>query len=336
MTAGFFNNAPVIPLNQKPALFIRQGSDSPFSAAAVALLDAFKSKKIPDAVAKPFLSHLLQNFPKYEVTQSYLTPDERIKSILSMNRMSELVQATAFSLKLLAIDEMIRYPLRYQDLWQQFDANTSVEEIRSSVLPPQSLRALSGALGIDVNLLYLNVQRSLPDTVCWQGASTLKHRLSITLQVQDKICFPKVTHAADFSYVGQLSVKHIPEIQPSNDSLAQVINDIHVGRMAWNKDRMQHEKVMQTMMEAGELEKNVLLDLYIRFYPTGRDAGVPADEVQKLPIDPYKAEVPNNICSLVVAQLASWLASHRIDHNAFYAALEALEVTPVSAHRKTQ
>lgn len=335
MAGGFFNNAPVIPLKHKPALFIRQGSDSPFTAAAVALLDVFKSKKIPDTVAKPFLSQLLQNFPKYKVDQPFLTADERIKSILNLHRMGELVQATAFSLTQLAIDEMLKHPLRYQEVWQQFDTNTAIDQVRRSELPPESLRALSG-LGIDINLLYLNAQRTLPDTVCWQGTSALKHRLSITLQIQDKTCFPRVTHATDFSYVGHLPVKLTPEIQQSNETIAQVMADINAQRMAWNKERLQHEKVMHTMMDAGELDKNALLDLYVTFYPVERDAGMPADTVQKLPIEPQKTDATNNLCSLMVRQLSTWLASQRIDQHAFYAALEALETTPISSQRKTQ
>lgn len=321
----FFNT---IAAPQESAVhYIHIGGEQ-FHAAAVALIDHLRYALMPANSLKKLLDGFFTHFPQYKPTQAYLTPAQRMATLLSNPRKSELVECMAYTLRQLAVNELLAHPLNYPDVFANFTDKTSINSLRdlTTVLATEALDALAQALDIAIALSFKERNKPLRRCEIFNKECTTQ----LTLQVQAGIYYPQVRNKADFVYVGQLAINPPkPVICADEGSLASLMAVIDEYKKELAHDYAHMHKTLMCMNAAGELPKSKLINLYISFLP--KDSGALRCErliaeldatLDKNKLTLASADAESEFIHSITSALAGWLCTKQIDEEQFFARME--------------
>lgn len=321
----FFNT---IAAPQESAVYYIQVGGEQFHAAAVALIDYSKHAVIPVNSLKKILDGFFTHFPQYKPTQAYLTPAQRMATLLNNPRKSELVECMAYTLRQLAVNELLAHPLNYLDVFADFADKTLINSLRDLTTPMATgaLDALAHALDIAVSLSFKERNKPLRYCEIFNKECTMQ----LSLQVQSGAYYPQVRNKADFIYVGQLAINPPKPLACADEGiLAPLMAVIDEYKKELAHDYAHMHKTLLCMNAAGELPKSKLIDLYIRFLPTDSaalarerliaefDAALDKNKLSQVPADD-ESELVHSI----TASLAGWLSTKQIDEEQFFARVE--------------
>lgn len=322
----FFNRMPTP--QEHNAQYIQIGGEQ-FHAVAVALIDHLKHSAMPVNGLKKILDGFFSYFPQYKPTQAYLTPAQRMDMLLHNPRKSELVECMAYTLRQLAINELLAQPLNYIDVFADCVADTPVQFLRDSTtrLAPQALNALAKALDITICLSF--IERNKP--LRYRERFNEDGQTSLTLQVLADSYYPQVRNKADFAYVGQLAINPPKPIMAQDEGTiapqVQAINE-YKKELSYAYEHM-HNSLM-SMNAAGELPKDKLINLYINFLPTAAKALRMEQLIAELDVtldkNKFSQTLDNGereLIKSITSSLAGWLCTKQISEEQFFEQMEA-------------
>lgn len=342
---GFFNNAPAKENKlEKASLYIDVGGE-PFHALATALVDCFKSSsRANEAAIKIILEQFYTFYPKYRISQPYLTPSERILMLVKNIRASELIECLSNVLRHITVDELYANPLNYREVFEGLSADTSKDYFRqpTTKLPLSAFNALSKALDLTIHFSIIEPGKELRKKVVFSSGDPEVSKFAVCIQVQGETYFPQVTNKQDFTFVGHLAVRLPKSIALATHEEETLVDILHI--IAEDNKRLtdlfgQHCRTLFSMVSAGELSKEQLINLYIEFLPiqVGNSANssllfAGSEQVNKSPINGYSGlEIEQQMVKLLTHTIATWLTTGQINNDQFFNRIEGLETKPVSS-----
>jgi hypothetical protein len=323
--AGFFRQSPVVSVKKtsKKQRVIDVGGE-PFHAVAVALMDQIKIvPRSNESALKKILERFYTCFPRYKPDQTYLTPAERMNMLINNPRKSEIVECMAYVLRQLTVDELFAHSLVYRDVFDNLSADTPKRHLRepSTFLPISALAALARVLELTITLSFKETDKELG----WQHVLNKDARpiakWEITLQVQNNRCFPEVTHADDFKYVGQLAINFLVPAEhngaASSETIATIVEMISSDNKKILHIYEQWQKNLLGMVNAGELTREMLLSFYTSFLP---EEQVLPNSVGSREFFSRLEETENKVIDtpvrdskyLLVRSLAQWISTEQV------------------------
>jgi len=335
---GFFNK----PYTQQEAKseveysFIPVGGKQ-FHAAAVAIIDCFNnSTRINEPSLKKILERFFDYYPKFISVQPYLTAHDRMSMLLTGSRKSEIVDCMAFVLRQLAVDEIYANPTNYREVFSKLSSETPESYLRQpdTSIPASGLKALTAALGITITLSYTEHGKELRKLETYEDVSINHPKFEVMLQVQGDQYFPRVKSKADFAFVGQLAT---PSVEPAHKHsektvvLAGIFEKISEDNSRLLLAFEQNKKRLMSMVDAGELTKEQLLTLYVKFLPKSHEPLISQTEffqqLEHLDRKPIVPEHPENsdkyVAKLLVETLAAWISTKQVDVDRLYDNMES-------------
>lgn len=267
----FFLTSSVDQLSRSVVNVGGQG-DCGFRAIAAGLIDNFN---VFPRLNKPLLQKVLQShlsyYPQHRpLIQSLEDPRQLMAQVLRRIDMSELIPSMAYTLRQLAVDEMVKNPAQYPGAFVQNNEHTSPAEMRCSRtwIDESSISALAYALDLPIDVRVIIKGKEL-------AASPLKYNAN----VKSSITNPTVVIELERQHYRPCLVK--PEAFKSNvyDSkpplspvqmnivdrdMQEILQEIaEVEKHMLETFERTRDRLI-TMVEAGELTKKNLLDLYIK------------------------------------------------------------------------
>lgn len=322
----FFSKSPAA---QTPAVYSIHIGGEQFQAAAVALSDHLKYGTIAVNSLKKILDGFFTHFPQYKPTQAYLTPGQRMDMLLHNPRKSEVVSCLAYTLRQLAVNELLARPLNYIDVFAELPDNLSINQLRepATQLSPLALNALAQVLDIAICLSFKERNKSLRSREVFNQAGEAQ----LTLLLQSGLYYPQVRNKADFAYVGQLAINPPkPIISQNEETIAAIKQAIALYTKELTYDYEHMYKSLFSMNTAGELPKSKLLDLYITFLPTGPDAlrlqqRIAACDaaVNKHSLVDVVENGEQELVKSLTSALAGWLCTGQVSEEQFFERMEA-------------
>lgn len=339
---GFFNNASAKESKLEAASYINVGGD-PFYALATAFIDQFKnSARIPDETMKKILERFYVAYPKYISNQAYLTtPAERMNMLINNIRTTELIDCLAQVLRHIAVTELLAHPLKYRDVFSCFSVEIPKEHLyhHNVQLPVSALRALSQALGITINLSFVEQEKVLRRKEVYANGSNF----AVSIQVQGDSYYPLVKNKAEYAYVGQINVRKpsIPDANnKKNESLEDIFKLISEDNKRISTSFEQKQRTLTSMFDASEINKAQLLELYIKFLPMEDKPEQYFSDLETVEKKPVQLNsVPTSeqmIVKMLIANLAKWLSTGQVDSNKFFNAIDNFETKARSTMKMGQ
>lgn len=248
-----------------------QESNAGFLAVAVSMIDHFlDNPRAHIDIFKKILEKHYGYFHEHRPKQSMLTTAERVKLLHSQLRINELVSALAYTLRQIAIDEVVSNPVRYQYLFADRPQILSSEMMRSvdTALNDVSLAALATRLHLAINIHHSDPRHTLPLTQHF--AALYQCPLSNPQLELYKInggFSAKLNNPSHFMSVKSyhLNLEKIIHLTQATDPSAQSMQSVI--REAEHKRLHEYEEIisrLSMMVKTGELNKTQLLNLYIR------------------------------------------------------------------------
>lgn len=330
---GFFK-APVKQKQSSEYSFIPVGGEQ-FHALAVAFIDSFKNaSRVDEQSLKNVLERFFSYYPKFISTQPYLTPHDRMQMIIDNSRKSEIVECMAFVMRQLAVDEIYAHPLNYREVFRSLSPETSKDYLRQSdtLLPVSALKALAQVLSMTITLSMTEHGKELRQREIYNNSALDGPKLDVVVQVQGNQYFPRVKNKADFAYVGQLALNPIKPVLKSLDStrgIAEMLHEINLDNQRLKLSFEHSRKTLLSMVGAGELTKEHLIDLFIEFLPknNGSITGKAQffsdlEQVNRQPITGPVIGGEQQVSQLLADTLAGWICSGQVDEEQFFDRLE--------------
>lgn len=278
----FFERKPLI--NKKTAAeksFIDVGGD-PFHSLAVALIDNVKSGgTLPAESLNKILARFSLHFPEYQLKQSYISPQERLRLLVNGPRKLELITCLSYVLRQLTVDELLEHPLNYKEVFSSFEGNVLQDHLRqhNTPLPAAALSALAATLNSTLVLSFKTGEKGLPSRTIYQGANpdTL-NTFKWVLQVEgSNLYFPQVQWKDFFLSVAQVDM-NMKVIQPAFTPSSAKIAEIQEYIKQDNQEIWQRYERYRIMLKASvadqDLNKEKLLELYSDNLPTTTDSAL--------------------------------------------------------------
>ena len=241
----------------------------PFHALAVAFIDSLKNgASLPDASLKEVLSQFFVYFPDYKINQVYITLTERMRILMNNPRKTEIVDCLAYVLRQIAVDELLKNPLAYKEVFQDLnDLPQAYLRKADTALPPSALASLVVALKIKLVLSFKEPQKELRRREVYTSTDDASS-FAMELQVQGSRYFPKVKNKDDFAHVGQLAIAAPKPISPlGNETIAQQLEEIAADNHKIWQDYEHNLGILNGLLFDQELTKAKLVSLYTRFLP---------------------------------------------------------------------
>jgi hypothetical protein len=322
---GFFSNK----FSTKPTeeySVINVGAKQ-FNAAATALIDYLHNPQHGnDAFLKKILDCFYESFPKYANHQSDLNASERMKILIDNHRKSELVECMADVLHYLTVVELFKKPLKYREVWAQFNAKTPKSHLYDpqTKLPTSALKALAHALEINIILSYKEDGKVLRKCKKYiGGVSATQANAHLMIQVQGDQYFPMVQHKKDFVYVGRLAISPLkPENRHEEEgTLADIFSSIDQDNTQLLQAYEQWRKTILSMYQANkEITYTQLRDLFITHYPVEEADSLSLPDLASSKRKPVIANTLTDeeyLVELFANYLAGWIVTKKAPDNLF-------------------
>lgn len=339
--SGFFSAATGNQEKKEGAhpCFIFVGGEA-FHAVAVGFIDHFKrSTRVHEASLGLVLERFFAYHPELIDPQAYLTASERMNILLLHSRQSDVVEGMALALRQIAVDTIYASPLLYKDVFKDLTPDTAISYLRQTTtkLPASALRALTDALGMKITLSFVAQGQELRRREVYTNKSVNGLKFEIIIQVQGDQFFPQVVDKADFAFASQFRQRSA-RVACQNETLAQLFAQISLSDKALMVSYEHSRKTLMSLVDAGELNKERLISLYIEFLPSNSECpSTPSPvfdnlaQVNRQPLAPDgTAGLDKEVTILLVDALARWVCTQQIAEERLF---DRIESEPESSAR---
>ena len=166
-------------------------------------------------------------------------------------------------------------------------------------------------------------------------------KFEVVIQVQGDQYFPRVKHKTDFAYVGQLAVNPPKPIDNASEQMGTIADMLEL--IAADNKRIlvsyeQKRKTLLSMVAAGELSKDQLIDLYIEFLPQDMTSITNRahffSDLEQLERKPIVAEFfdgrEQQVIHLLADTLAGWISTNQIDADQLFDRIDSKSTLPLA------
>lgn len=280
---GFFENFSESKADKglKKPTYVNVGGtgDCGFRAVAAGLIDNFLTHPHlnPELLAKVLAKHFTY-FPAHRIAiPGLVTPGERMHFMIQQIRMGELVQSLAYTLRQIAVDALCAnpelYPGAFVDEARQDKVSPEYMRRPTTYIDESSIAALANALKMPIKVRVVEVGKELPLSFCYNQESTnpaTNPEVGIRLKSQHYV--PLVYAADRFTPVAarpaqMLKPSTLADNTVRDPDLPAILMRIDEENKRLVSDFEAAKNLLNTMVSAGELTKNNLLDIYIKQRP---------------------------------------------------------------------
>ena len=287
----FFSDSGIPSTGEKRAgpAFVDVGGygDCGFRSVAAGIIDGFlhHPRAYADLLSK-VLAHHVGYFPAHRTTLPGLTtPTDRMQQLIKTIRMSELVPAMAYTLRQMAVTEMLASPSRYRGAFVQRHEGTTPDEMRKAGtwIDESSIAALAHVLDLPIEVHVVGRGKTLPMRLRYNDLGAAQ--APVVMRLQDGHYTPRVHNKDRFeARISQRTHAVLPaEIKaPADRPLSEIYAEIAAeDKRLVDAFESAYDR-LAVMVAAGELSKDDLLAMYIKGmatsdYLSGRVAHVCAE-----------------------------------------------------------
>lgn len=278
MPSKFFHQASSQaqpPRRKRVLIDVGANGDCGFRAVAAGLIDhCFSHSHLHRARLNKILSRHFTYFPQHRPNDIGLaTSNEVMQKVLKHVSLPQLIQALAFTLRQMAVEQMEKYPQEYPGAFVQQNEHTSPDEMRKmgTWIDENSIKALSDALEkmpISVRIIKNENELSMPPKQYNVDSQLSDNKSVVEIQLKNQHYQPSVLHP-DFFEVAN-GYGHDDTLQPM---LTDAVSDCDMPRIMAIIQQEEARIVndfdtifnrLTAMVGAGELSKQDLLDIYIK------------------------------------------------------------------------
>ncbi|KTD66286.1 OTU domain-containing protein [Legionella spiritensis] len=277
---GFFkkpNTLPDTPSVQKVRQDQKTGrelvdvggyGDCGFRAVAAGVLDNFFAQTFTNQpLLKKLLERHFQYFPPNPAV-GLSTPFDRVRNTVSTPAgMAKFLNEFAFTLRQLAVEEMVAHPEHYRGAFVNGHEGTSPEEMRQPAtwIDETAIAALANATNLPIDVRVVESGKELAMRLQYGPDSKKTTFDPVVIQLQNGHYIPQLRQSALFKSVkGQPVSVTFPTADHSHDpDMASILLRIKQDdeRMATLFD--DHFKRLNSMLDAREINKEQLIQIYI-------------------------------------------------------------------------
>lgn len=267
----FFSNASVV---ETPRTIVNVGGDGDcgFRSIAAGLIDNFSA--FPH-LSKPLLHKVLQRhfayYPQHRPQMLALeTPSQLMARVLKKVNMPELIQSLAYTLRQLAVDEMVKNPARYPGAFVQHNEQTSPAKMRQARtwIDESSICALAQSLDLPIHVRVVTRGKELAPPPLTYNAQAKHAATNPTIVIElerqhyrPRLINPDLFKSNVYDSKSRLSPIQVDVVDRDIPEILKEIAEVEkrtIEVFESTRDRL------TTMVSAGELTKKNLLDLYIK------------------------------------------------------------------------
>lgn len=271
MARRFFPQQVVTPTS-RTTVNVGGNGDCGFRSIAAGLVDNFFTHP---HLNKTLLNHILQrHFIYYPVHRPNLseeeTPHQLMSRLLKKVTMSELIQTMAYTLRQLAVDEMVKNPVQYPGAFVQNHEHTSPAEMRQpqTWIDESSISALANALNLPIRVRLISSGKELsspPLTYHSQSRhATMNPPVVISLErghYQPSLLNPRIFQSNVYDSKVQMSPVQTVVTDSDMPEILKKIAEAEARTVAAFEST---RDCLTAMVTAGELTKSRLLEVYIK------------------------------------------------------------------------
>jgi hypothetical protein len=271
----FFKSAqekPVLPRSRRELVDVGGNGDCGFRAIAAGWIDNFLHYPQLD---KESLSILLENHFKYypehrpELT-GLVAPKDKMSRLIGAIERPRLIQALAYTLRQIAVDKMVSSPVEYQGAFVENNESTSPAKMRhhQTWIDETSVCALADALNVPIQVRAVFPGAKIPMPPREYNAQSFNFVTNprIEIELENKHYRPYLLDNASFEsdvYDSQPFIAPVMHAvaEEDMDKILQVIKEEDARIEA---EYLSTRARLSGMVRAGELTKDMLLELYIK------------------------------------------------------------------------
>ena len=270
-----------LPTKKRSVVHVGSHSDSGFRAVAAGFIDNFlSSPHFHHDLLDTVLSRHFTYFPThYSKISGVNTPSHHLKNVIENIPMPELIQTMAYTLRQLAVDEITKHPEQYIDVFMRKNRFISPNDMRQSdvYLNKRSLLALANVLNspIDIRTLVPGKELFAPALRYTPKTEYTTTNPKIMLELKQQHYKPKLIHHSHFNsdaYDSYPQIKPVTQSVVDSDKPENILVLITAEKKRVTVEfKALYDRIM-AMVKANELNKQHLLDLYIKSIETDNDA----------------------------------------------------------------
>ncbi|MDX1836334.1 hypothetical protein DIZ81_02115 [Legionella taurinensis] len=270
---------------QEPA-FVDVGGhgDCGFRAIAAALVDKLltknnfpmnaRSRGIED-LFKRLLARHFKLFPMKHGS-GLKTVTERVRDLVdsparmvdSPVKMAEFIDKLAYTLRQIAVDEMVTYPENYRGAFVDNTEGTSPAEMRqqSTWIDETALAALANALHIPITVKMVEPNKEIP-AMKYHGQAESQGVGEVVIQLQGQHYIPRVSQPERFQLVANQPVPPIepnPEQSKPDPEMPAILARIEAEDKRLLAEFDYYKSLLANMVQYGNLNKDQLIAMYVK------------------------------------------------------------------------
>lgn len=274
MDTSFFYKRwqPVVatkPVTSKtPTLVDISGGEDDFMVVAAGMIDIFLNA--PQGY-QSILVNLLQRHAVYFPSRHDALPPERFSQrLLSPQQLKQFIAEFAYTLRQMAVDEIVSDPVYYQKAFFRDNKAVSPELMRESTTtldPWVALAAVANATGVAVNIHLVLQGKELPAHLVYLPDTEHASHRAINLQLQDgHRVLASLINPARFEEAKAVKTPRLmprcTERQP-DPALSTCLKRIQEANQGYLQHYRTHSERLQIALVSGEINFEQLLAIYI-------------------------------------------------------------------------
>ncbi|KTD72357.1 hypothetical protein [Legionella tucsonensis] len=153
--------------------------------------------------------------------------------------------------------------------------------------------------------------------------------IKLEIQVQGGKYFPAVKRKEDFTYVGKLALPELTPVENKNEqeqTLSGIINMIAEHKKHRSQSHDQWRKTVLSMVAAGELTREQLMALYIKFLPVQLKNAISVSDLTQTRQNSAIAGEPQKQEKYTIDRLAdsiaAWIVTGQVEPDVLFDQLE--------------
>lgn len=289
IATGFFN-PQVKKLAMQPTVgkktYINLGGagDCGFRSIAAGIIDNFLSEQQQDALLRPrknknqklikaLMEAYFKLFPEQLPAYRSLTAEAQFERLIKTPNMGPLVVRLADVIRQIAVDEMVRYPVKYRGAFVANHEGTSPAEMRKAqtYIDETTIAAAANALDLPIDVSVVSNNKEVPAALHY-GPSEQNgtQGVQIQLQLPAQHYVPKLKLTERFSAVKDTPTSSLPNIEKQGEhdpELSEILELIKEDNARLEQEYDKQVNRLQIMLSEKEISKQELLDIYIKGIP---------------------------------------------------------------------
>lgn len=282
--APAYSKSKVVKLQEPAFIDVGGHGDCGFRAIAAALVDQLLTKNNFPVNARPrgiedlFKRILARHFKLFPMKHAsgLKTVTERVRDLVdsparmvdSPAKMAEFIDKLAYTLRQIAVDEMVTYPENYRGAFVDDTEGTSPAEMRqpSTWIDETAIAALANALHIPVTVKIVEPNKEIP-AMKYHGQAESQGVGEVVMQLQGQHYIPRVSQPERFQLVANQPVPPIepnPEQGKPDPEMPAILARIEAEDNRLLAEFDYYKSLLSNMVQYGNLNKDQLISMYVK------------------------------------------------------------------------